>query len=47
MRSSRKATDKDDVAADLAVIAAAQKVEHYEISGVRHVARARRTDRTA
>jgi Mn-containing catalase len=24
--------DKDDVAADLAVIAAAQKVEHYEIS---------------
>jgi len=25
-------TDKDDVAADLAVIAAAQKVEHYEIS---------------
>jgi Mn-containing catalase len=25
--------DKDDIAADLAVIAAAQKVEHYEISG--------------
>jgi len=27
-----KGVDKDDVAADLAVIAAAQKVEHYEIS---------------
>src|SRR4029078_2173840 len=25
--------EKDDVSADLAVIAAAQKVEHYEISG--------------
>ena len=35
--------EKDDVAADLAVIAAAQKVEHYEISG--YGTRARWPDR--
>lgn len=28
-----EATEKEDLAADLALIAAAQKVEHYEISG--------------
>ena len=31
--SHRGGREKDDVAADLALIAAAQKVEHYEISG--------------
>ena len=35
-KSSKKASEQDDAAADLALIAAAQKVEHYEISGVRH-----------
>jgi Mn-containing catalase len=28
-----EATDKEDAAADLALIGAAQRVEHYEISG--------------